>query len=338
MTLNVEHNVSLQNYNTMAVPTTASHFLELNSSTEIVFAIEYAKHYKLDIIVLGEGSNTLFSSEKIQALVLLNRIKGINVIEQTKSETIVDVSSGEEWHAWVEYAVSQGWYGLENLALIPGLVGAAPIQNIGAYGVELKDAILEVEYFDIETQKRFLLTNRDCKFNYRDSVFKNELKDKTIITKVRFKLDNEFRPVLHYPSLNTQLSIEDIPDARSMFEMICSIRSKKLPSPTMLPNTGSFFKNPIVTETQFNDLKVEYPNIVGFNFQDGVKLAAAWMIEEAGWKKKSLSKVSVHSEQALVVINPLKESASTVLQYASDIQNDIFQKFKIRLEIEPRVY
>ena len=335
MALEIKENVSLQPFNSMAVSANAVALATAKSLDDVYQALEYARQKQLSILVLGEGSNTIFAND-YQGLVILNRLKGIELIEQDDRSVTVKVAAGENWHEWVAYSIEMGWYGLENLALIPGLVGAAPMQNIGAYGVEVKDTIVNVEYLEVNTGEKKNLTNDDCHFLYRESVFKNELAGKVIITSVTFTLFKNEAVNISYPALAS--CFDQLPSPQQVFEAVCAIRKSKLPLPSRIPNTGSFFKNPTVNDLQHDKLKLKYPNLVSYKSVGGYKLAAGWMIESAGWKKKCLNKVSVHEQQALVIINPEKQSGAAVLNFAIKIQQDIVEKFGVTLEIEPRIY
>ncbi|MEO0367444.1 MAG: UDP-N-acetylmuramate dehydrogenase [Pseudomonadota bacterium] len=332
--LAIQRQVSLASLNTMAIPAIASYFAEVSNLRDASLAIQYAHQHQLPIFVVGEGSNSLCAAD-FDGLVILNRIKGISVLTEDQHSIKLRVAAGENWHDFVEYCLQAGWHGVENLALIPGLVGAAPIQNIGAYGVEVAAVIESVAYLDLETLEEHRLHNFDCQFGYRDSIFKAELKDRTLITAVDFELDKSFSPVVHYPSLAKHL--DSTATAQMVFDQVCAIRRDKLPDPYEIPNSGSFFKNPIVSPAELGKLSAQFPDIVHFPFQDEYKIAAAWLIDQAGWKDKALSGVVVHSDQALVITNSTKRAGAVVLEYAESIQADILAKYGIELEIEPRV-
>jgi len=335
MSLYIQSNVSLQPFNSMAVQAQAEALVFVSTLDDVNEALDYAQERNMDTLVLGEGSNTLFEAD-YNGLVLLNCIKGIDIIEQDADSVTVRVAAGEIWHEFVDYSIEQGWFGLENLALIPGLVGAAPMQNIGAYGVEIKDSLLSVDYLDIATRKEHSLSNLECAFAYRESRFKNDLAGKVVITSITLVLSKKAQVNISYPALASLFEAE--PSPRQVFDAVVSIREKKLPSPVHIPNTGSFFKNPVVSKVHFEELKKQHTGLVAYPAGDGFKLAAGWMIEAAGWKDKNLNGVTVHSEQALVLINPLKRSGGDVLHFAAQIQADIESKFGVALEIEPRVY
>jgi UDP-N-acetylmuramate dehydrogenase len=253
---------------------------------------------------------------------------------------LVKVAGGEVWHDFVKHCLDQGWHGLENLALIPGTVGAAPVQNIGAYGKEIKDFCYEVEVFDFKTKQFFTLSNEQCHFAYRDSYFKHGGKGLLIVA-VTFKLPKPWQPQLNYPDLLSVLdsvsngSIKEL-KAEHVFEQVCSVRRFKLPDPAEVGNAGSFFKNPIVDEKQHNELKALYANMPSYAHAHGTyKLAAAWLIDQCGWKGRDLGKAGVHHRQALVLVNRDGAVAEDIKSLAETIKQDVYNKFKVRLEPEP---
>lgn len=331
----IQENVALQPYNTLAVPVDARYFCRVESMAQLEAGLAFAKGRKLEVLILGEGSNTVFT-QNFSGLVLLNRLHGIEVLSENSESVDIKVAAGENWHAFVDYSLRQEWFGLENLALIPGLVGAAPIQNIGAYGVEVKDTIKSVTYLELGTGDVRTISKAECQFSYRDSVFKKQLNAKTAIISVEFVLSKTATKRLAYPALANQFDFE--PSPRDIFNRVCEVRSAKLPMPNVIPNAGSFFKNPVISKTQFETLKLRYQNIVGFEVESGVKLAAAWLIEHQGWKKKEVAGVKVHKKQSLVVTNPKHKQGDDILLLARAIQDDIAAAFNIDLEIEPRIY
>ena len=335
MDLKIKENVSLQSFNSMAVPANALALTTVSSLEELRQALNFAHQKKLSVLVLGEGSNTIFAND-YNGLVILNRLKGIDLIQQDSDSVTVKVAAGENWHAWVAYSMQRKWYGLENLALIPGLVGAAPMQNIGAYGVEVKDTIVNVEYLEIDTGEKNNLTNKECRFLYRESIFKNELAGKVIITSVTFRLIKKAAVNISYPALAS--CFDKLPSPTQVFDIVCTIRESKLPLPSKIPNAGSFFKNPTVSDQQHDQLRLKYPSLVSYKTVQGYKLAAGWMIESAGWKEKCLDEVCVHEQQALVIVNPERKAGAAILNFAIKIQQDIAEKFGVTLEIEPRIY
>ena len=337
--LNIEHNVSLQSYNTLAIPAMAKSMLQVENTEQLQAAIQFAKAEEMKLLVLGEGSNTVLAAD-IDALVLINRIKGKTVLTETQDDVTLQIGAGENWHQLVQWALQQRWYGLENLALIPGTVGAAPIQNIGAYGVELESVFVSLTCIDIESGETREFDKAQCQFAYRDSVFKHELRDKVIITSVTLQLQKQARNNLSYPALKQYFSDINVtePLPNHVFEVVCKIRSSKLPDPKHIPNAGSFFKNPVVSKQQYDGLKQRYPDIVAFEMADGMKLAAGWLIEKAGWKAKSINDVATHDQQALVLVNPKHQSGEQVISFAKQLQMAVNEMFAIELEIEPRIY
>jgi len=332
----IQVDVPLQQYNTLAIPAKAAFLSRCTTANQIRQCLSFAADKGLAPLVLGEGSNTVFAND-IDGLVILNRLAGIEVLNDNEQTVTVKVAAGENWHDFVKYALKQSWFGLENLALIPGLVGAAPIQNIGAYGVEVKDTIESVELIDIASLETRELSNSECQFDYRDSIFKNDLRDRCIITSVVFRLTKLANSNISYPALAS--SVPQSASPQDVFDAVCDIRSSKLPMPDDLPNAGSFFKNPIVDEQQHLALTERFPALVSYPISDGgAKLAAGWMIDQRGWKSKSVGGVYMHREQALVLINPNMKSGQAVLSLAGEIQADIERYYGVSLEVEPRVY
>lgn len=328
-------NVDLQPYNSMAIPAKADFLAEVASIAELNTALDFAAEQGLPILVLGEGSNTIFR-QHYHGLVILNRLLGVEVLAETASHIELQVNAGENWHALVQHTVENGWYGLQNLALIPGLVGAAPMQNIGAYGVELSNVVAWVEYLDIATRETKRLDNSECDFAYRESRFKRDLAGKVIITAISLVLSKRPTVNVSYPALQALLGENASPE--EIFEVVCDVRRAKLPMPSDIPNAGSFFKNPVVDVRTHAKLKQQYPSMVSFKVNGAYKLAAGWMIEFCGWKQQQIDGVAVHQAQALVIINPERRPGSQVLNFARAVQADIKEVFGVELEIEPRIH
>ena len=324
----------LQSLNTLAIPARAQFLQYVENLEELHAALDFARRQRLKTLVLGEGSNIVLSGD-YSGLVICQRIKGIEEIDRHGDQILIRVAAGENWHQFVEYCLEQGWYGLENLALIPGLVGAAPIQNIGAYGVELKDIFSSLEYIDIQTGESHRLQNHECQFAYRHSIFKGFLKDRVVITHLTVKLSTKAKVVLEYSALSELVGNKATPI--DVFQAVCELRKAKLPDPANVPNAGSFFKNPVVDHRQLEKIKAKYPNVVSFPFEGSFKLAAAWLIEHRGWKDRCHAGVQIHKNQALVIINPESASGDEVLNFAQQIQRDIHSNFDVSLEIEPVV-
>jgi len=265
-------------------------------------------------------------------------VMGRRVVRETADAWIVEAGAGENWHGLVAWTLAQGLPGLENLALIPGSVGAAPVQNIGAYGVELEDRFDSLDAVDLVTGRSVTLDAAICRFGYRDSVFKHALAGKSVITRVRFRLPKLWQPVLGYLDLERKIADtgNSHPDANTVFDWVCAIRRQKLPDPALIGNAGSFFKNPVVSAEQCRDIIGRDPEIVHYPLPDGsVKLAAGWLIDACGWKGKSVGRAAVYEKQALVLVNRGGASGAEVVTLARAIQESVYGRFGIRLEPEP---
>lgn len=333
--MNVQRDICLQKYNGLAIPASARYLTEVASLADLKLALSFAQQRSLSVLVLGEGSNTIFADD-YPGLVILNRLLGVEVLEESANDLVLGVQSGENWHSLVAHSIVKNWFGLQNLALIPGLVGAAPMQNIGAYGVELSDVLAWVEFVEIDSGETHRLDNSECAFGYRESRFKHEFAGKVVITRVGLHLSKLPSVNVSYPALKNRFT--SVPSPKQVFEAVCEIRSSKLPLPSDIPNVGSFFKNPIVTSQTHQQLKQRFPTLVSFKFGDAYKLAAAWMIDYSGWKQKNIDGVRVHQEQALVLVNPEKRPGRSVLNFAHAIQADVKDTFDVDLEIEPRIH
>ncbi len=331
---------SLQKLNTLAVPATADFYVSVTNHNEIKEALAFARERELPILLLGGGSNIVFENN-FQGLVIHLKLQGVQVIQETDDHVWINFAAGENWHQAVEYCLDNGYYGLENLSLIPGSVGAAPIQNIGAYGVEVKDLITELSTIEIASGIEVSFLNESCQFAYRDSIFKQAFKDKYIITSVTFKLSKIAKTNLTYPALLEYFSGEDLAavSPEEVSQAVIQIRQSKLPDPEQIPNVGSFFKNPVIDQLHFEKLMKQYPKMPSYPAGDNHrKLAAAWLIDLTGWKGKEFNGVAVHSHQALVLTNPNKLTGRVILDLANAIQKSVKDQFAIDLEIEPRVY
>lgn len=330
-----QQEADLSQKNTLAAPCTAAFYVEVKSEAELVEQVRAAKSLKLPVFVLSGGSNIL-CPERIDGLVIAPRMQGIEA-QTSDDHVLVKVAAGENWHGFVEHCLRQNWFGLENLALIPGLCGAAPIQNIGAYGVELCDFLVSVRFYHIERDCFVELTNSDCEFGYRDSVFKQALRGKAIITAMTLKLSKTPKLVCEYGPLKAMFGDgESTPKA--LFDAVCELRRAKLPDPQKIPNAGSFFKNPIITEKQFLALKSSYSKVPSFPVASGyVKVPAAWLIDQAGLKGRGVGALTVHSQQALVLTNPQCESLAAILEAADIIAEKVNAQFAIELEREPQI-
>ncbi len=327
--------VELRRLATFNVVARADYFLEL-PSLELTLEMlpEIQKHQKR--LVLGGGSNVLFIKD-YDGLVLFPQIFGIKLLEETNDTYRISVGASENWHDWVVYSNQQGWYGLENLALIPGTVGAAPIQNIGAYGVEVKKFIHQVEYVNLDTGEQGLFSAKACQFDYRDSLFKQAGQGKYLVTRVEFNLQKRSELCLSYEPLKTDFSNK--PDVKpiDLLNRVCELRQAKLPDPKLLPNAGSFFKNPVISQEDFIKIKQDYPNIVSYPDKNGVKLAAAWLIDQAGFKGMRCENVGVHEHQALVLVNYGENEGQKIWDLAQKIQAKVKHQYGIHLEPEVRI-
>ena len=319
---------SLQRFHTFGLQSSCEALHIFDSSDAFLDA---HSRYALTYLV-GEGSNTLFLKDFAGA-VLVNRMKGL-VHKETRDAHIIEVQAGENWHEFVQYCLEQGWYGLENLALIPGAVGASPIQNIGAYGVEAGDFITSVTYTHIESGEIKTLSHAECEFGYRDSIFKRELSGKILITQVTFTLPKTYSPVVTYG----ELAALQNPTAQAVFDKVIAVRQAKLPDPAVLGNAGSFFKNPEISVGQYNALKAKYPDMPGFDVSDAVKkVPAAWLIDKLGFKGKCVNAVRCHPTQPLVLTNTGQADGEDILTLARDIIGSIQETFSIALEPEVRL-
>jgi UDP-N-acetylmuramate dehydrogenase len=323
--------------NTLAVPSVAQHFARARSLEEVQAACRWARQQGLKVQVLGGGSNVLAAAH-VPGLVLKPDLKGITPVRATADYQWIDVAAGEEWHQLVCHTLDSGWYGLENLSLIPGTVGAAPVQNIGAYGVELSQVFDSLQAVHIATGKVETFDAERCAFGYRDSAFKSALRGQYVITQVRLRLALSPRVTVEYPALAEALGqTGQLPPTPELISrVVCDVRRSKLPDPAVVPNVGSFFKNPVVTEDAYRRLRDQYPRLASYDASGGKKLAAGWLIEHAGWKGKSLDGVVVHSQQALVLTNPQRLPLKQVLAVAHAIQADVERKFGVALEVEPQ--
>lgn len=323
----------------MGVRASASFFVEVHSLNELIEAIDYSRLNKLELLVLGGGSNLLFVND-FPGLVIKIGIKGKQVLFESDKEIHLEVGAGENWHDTVLYSISNNWAGLENLSLIPGLVGASPIQNIGAYGVEVKDVLISLEALNLDSLEVEQFSNQECNFGYRDSVFKSEKKGKYVILSVLFKLKKEFDPNINYAALAEYFSNHGItnPTLEQVCEAVIAIRESKLPNPKEIGNTGSFFKNPILEKNHYDKLKSEFSEIPSYAVDDNhIKVPAGWLIEQCGWKGKRIGDAGVHSKQALVIVNHGNASGTEVWNLALKIQESVNNKFGVMLSPEVNI-
>ncbi|AHG63242.1 UDP-N-acetylmuramate dehydrogenase [Advenella mimigardefordensis] len=328
----------LTGLNTLGLVSHAAHYFRLDSERQLPAITQWQQRAGVPIYVLGGGSN-LILREHLSRPVLHNVLKGIRLVEETSDAFIVEAAGGEVWHDFVGACIRHGWYGLENLALIPGTVGACPVQNIGAYGVEVMDRIESVQTWDLAQGQPRLFTAQECAFSYRDSIFKKPLGQGYLITAVRFRLPKQWVPVTSYPDLKNDPELAQGATPQKIFDAVCRIRQAKLPDPAKIGNAGSFFKNPIVSAAKLSQLKTDYPALVSYLQADGsYKLAAGWMIEQSGWKGRSLGPVGMHQRQALVLVNHGGATAADVLALADAVVASVRQKFDVTLEREPVLF
>lgn len=323
---------SLKPYNTFAIEHCAQHVVKAETVADLIKIYSNEQWSKLPKLILGKGSNTLFCSDYC-GVVVLNKIEGVQVIEDNDSY-LLTIGAGVDWPSLVEWTLDNDIDGLENLAMIPGCAGTAPIQNIGAYGVEFKDVCDYVEYLDLDTLDVKKLFKDKCQFSYRDSIFKKQLNGNAIITAIGLRLPKQWKPTLAYGSLAT--TNESELTARDVYNRICKIRSEKLPDPTVLGNAGSFFKNPVISNDKFHMLQKRYDDIPAYKCVDGYKLAAGWLIDNAGLKGYAIGGAQVHKNQALVLTNTGNATSRNVIDLAYYVQQEVYTKYDIMLEHEVR--
>lgn len=334
--MNIQQNISLKKYNTFGIDVNAKRFISITSVYELQQLLKSEK----DIFLISGGSNMLLT-EDIDKLVVHIDIKGISIDRENHNDIYLTVNAGENWHEFVLWCVSQNYGGLENLSLIPGNVGTCPIQNIGAYGVEVKDTISKVEAIEIKTGKLVSFSNSECNFGYRNSIFKNEAKGKYILTSVSFQLtktNHNFNT--SYGAIETELASKKIetPSLKDISDAIIAIRKSKLPDPKEIGNSGSFFKNPVISIQLYNNLKLKFPSIPSYPIsKTEIKVPAGWLIEQSGFKGKRFGTYGVHEKQALVLVNYGGANGKEIYQLAKNIKHTIKQNFSINLEIEVNI-
>ncbi len=337
--MNIIENYPLLKLNTFGVDVKAKYFTSINTINELIEATKTNVFKDLELLILGGGSNILFTKD-FDGLVILNNIKGKEIISQNQQSIFLKIGAGENWHELVMYCVDNGWGGIENLSLIPGNTGTAPMQNIGAYGVEIKETFLELEALEISSGKIVKFNNSDCEFGYRESVFKNKMKNQYIILNITLELKKN--PVLNinYGDVKAILESQNIknPAIKEVSNAIIRIRQSKLPDPKKIGNSGSFFKNPLVSLNQLELIRKNYPNVVNYEINENeFKIAAGWLIERAGWKGKKFNNYGVHEKQALVLVNYGLANGMEIFDLSEKIILDIKDKFGITLEREVNI-
>jgi UDP-N-acetylmuramate dehydrogenase len=338
----VEKNVPLESCNTFHIVARAHALVRVGSDADVQAVLADPGWADAPKFILGGGSNIVLTGD-VKPLVMKVEITGRRLLHDTPKAWVVEAGAGEPWHEFVEWTLAQGYPGLENMALIPGTVGAAPVQNVGAYGVELQDRFESLDAIDLQTGQTFTLNAAQCGFGYRDSVFKHAsqslgLAGRALITRVRFALPKPWRAVLGYADLEKKMAQSQVsqPTPRQIFDWVCEIRRAKLPDPAVIGNAGSFFKNPVVSPEQCRDIIARDPEIVHYPLPDGsFKLAAGWLIDACGWKGKSIGQAGVYEKQALVLVNRGQAIGGEIMTLARAIQESVYGRFGIRLEPEP---
>jgi UDP-N-acetylmuramate dehydrogenase len=326
--------------NTLALPAAAEALAVVTRECELLEALAWARQRRLPVVPLGSGSNVVFAGD-LPGLALCLANRGIEVMEQSREQVLLRVAAGENWHALVEWCLHRGYHGLENLALIPGTAGAAPIQNIGAYGVELRRFLVRVHAVEIASGRRRTLSLEECEPGYRDSVFKQRLRDQLVIDALELRLSRQPTVAVDYPALAEWLAQRgiDAPRPGDVFDAVVAIRRSRLPDPAREPNAGSFFKNPVLASTRALDLAARWPGLPVYPHGEGrAKLPAAWLIEQCGWKGHRQGGVGVHPDHALVIVHYGGAAGTDVLDLARRIADSVAERFTVTLEIEPRVY
>lgn len=332
---NIQHNVDLSPHNTLALQSQSSHYFAMTDIDQIETIVEFAESEKLSIFILSGGSNIVLPAQ-MRTLTVHMQNMGKEIVEDKENTVLLKVQAGENWHEFVKWCCENGYHGLENLALIPGCVGASPIQNVGAYGVEVGEFIEQIWAYDLIQKCHVIFHADECQFAYRDSLFKRNA-GRYIVYAVSFRLLKKAKLKLNYADVAQRVG--DVPSPQKLFDAIVAIRQAKLPDPKEFPNTGSFFKNPVLDATQFAEFIKKHPNAPHYKLSEqettAVKVAAGWLIEQAGWKGKRLGSVGMFELQALVLVNYAVADQQDVKNTYQQIQHDIYQKFAIRLEPEP---
>ena len=333
-----QHDYPLAPHTTFGLPARAAHYIELTDSGDLPEICRLPEFDAATVCWLGGGSNILFMQD-FPSLVVRMATRGIRELERTPDSVLLEAQAGENWHGFVQSSLHMELGGLENLSLIPGTVGASPVQNIGAYGVEVKDRIHSVRCFDVQSQEWCELSNAECRFAYRDSIFKHEGRQRYVITSVVFRLDTQFVPNVKYGDLAQVLAEQcdgRAPTAQDVAQAVCAIRRSKLPDPAVLGNVGSFYKNPLVDAAHAQTLLAQYPQMPHYPQPDGrVKLAAGWLIDQCGLKGKTIGGAAVHDKQALVLVNKNRATAADVRALSDEICRIVAQRFAVDLQPEP---
>ena len=336
--LTIYNEFDLTAFNTLAMPAKAQFFAELTDLSDLPELLDFIAQNGMPTLWLGGGSN-LVLADKVPGCVVHIATKGIELLSESQESVLIKVAAGESWHGLVRQCLDNKWFGLENLALIPGSVGASPVQNIGAYGVEVADRIDRVEVFDTLSSTFRVMQKSECQFAYRDSLFKRN-PGRFIITSVLFELSKHFEAKCSYAALQDWLDVQGVkePTAQAIFDAVVAVRQSKLPNPDLLPNAGSFFKNPVVSIDCFERLRQTYPGIPHYQDVSGVKLAAGWLIDQSGWKGVYRDRVGVHKDQALVLVNHSGGTRIDIERLAGEIKQSVLDRFSVQIEQEPIAY
>ncbi len=339
----IKNNINLKPYNTFGIDVKSKHFASFSDVKSLQQLLKFEAVQKTPKLVIGGGSNILLT-KNFEGIVLKNEIKGITITKENQQDVLITAGAGVVWHDLVMFAIEHNFGGIENLSLIPGSVGAAPMQNIGAYGVEIKDVFFELHALNIKTLEEVRFTKKRCQFGYRESIFKRQFKHQFIITSVTLKLSKKPKVNTSYGAIQTELKNMGItqPTIKNVSDAVIKIRQSKLPDPKKIGNSGSFFKNPVVSKKQFENLQATYPNIAHYPISNNeIKLAAGWLIDNAGWKGKTFEgktgKYGVHKNQALVLVNYGGASGKELLELSNQIIDDVKQKYNIELEREVNI-
>jgi UDP-N-acetylmuramate dehydrogenase len=341
--IRLEKNLSLKHFNSFALPARAEQLVRVRSDADVRQVLQMHNTVLNPVLILGGGSNLLLTKD-VKALVLKVEIMGRRLIAEDADTWTVEAGAGENWHEFVAWTLEQGWPGLENLALIPGTVGASPVQNIGAYGLEIKDRLHSVDAVDLVTGRSVSLNAEQCKLSYRDSIFKQHgaggLAGKSLITRVRFSLPKRWQGLVGYQDIEHKMALTGVlqPSPQQIFDWVCDIRRSKLPDPAVLPNAGSFFKNPLVSAEECHTVLQRDPQLVHYPLADGrFKLAAGWLIDACGWRGKGIGGAAVHERHALVLVNRDQATGAELMTLARAIQASVKERFGFELEPEPVV-
>ncbi|GMQ47986.1 UDP-N-acetylmuramate dehydrogenase [Vibrio sp. 10N] len=330
--MQIQNNAQLRSYHTFGINQHCHALVEVHSVDDLIEVYQHPEWQSLPKLMLGKGSNMLFTAP-FEGVVIVNRLGGIEVSD-TPTKHKLHISGGEDWPSLVKWCVEHGYAGIENLALIPGCSGSAPIQNIGAYGIELKDVCSYVDYLCLESLKVKRLTRQECQFGYRDSIFKHALKDKAIVTAIGIELEKQWQPNLSYGPLQT-LDLDTV-TPKEVFDVVVKVRQEKLPDPAVTGNAGSFFKNPIISHEHYTSLKASHDALVAYPAENGMKLAAGWLIDQCGLKGHQIGGAMVHPNQALVLVNHNEATAEDVVRLAAFVRQSVLDKFGVELEHEVR--